>query len=175
MKHLGVKFMITTLLLVLFALLLTERLTKSSQRLMQGVSADAALPLSEDLRQALQASLQGGTTQTLLQPVTTPHTQRMLPRDPFAFRALSEASRDVQETTGTPSAEDAVKPPIEDLLRLKATVVDRFGAMAFINDEVVTTGQVILGYRVVRIAAGQVELAGNDATVSLRLHDGGTP
>jgi hypothetical protein len=175
MKRLGVKFMITTLLVVFFALLLTERLTKSNQRLMEGVSADVAIPLSEDLRQAIQESLHGGARPAVLYAATTPSTQRVLPRDPFAFRPTLDPRQHAPEPVGTPSAEQEVKPPTETILRLKATMVDRFGTMAFINDEIVTTGQVILGYRVVRINDGHVELTGHGETVHLRLHDGGKP
>jgi hypothetical protein len=62
-----------------------------------------------------------------------------------------------------------------ETLRLKATAIDRYGALAFINDQVLTVGQAIEGYTVVHIDAGQVELTGGGVRISLYLDDNVKP
>jgi hypothetical protein len=68
---------------------------------------------------------------------------------------------------GTPSRRpETLAPPVllpspsEQPLQLKATAIDRHGRLALINDQVLTVGQAILGYTVVHIAVGHVELIG---------------
>jgi hypothetical protein len=62
----------------------------------------------------------------------------------------------------------SARPP----LHLKATALDRYGAVALINDQALTIGQGILGFTVVHIAVGQVELVRNGQKLLLTILNG---
>jgi Transglycosylase SLT domain len=74
-----------------------------------------------------------------------------------------------------PTTPGPLLAPLAQLLQLKATAVDRYGALALINDQVLSVGQAILGYTVVRIAVGHVELVGQGQKLSLTMVNGPTP
>jgi hypothetical protein len=80
-----------------------------------------------------------------------------------------------QLSSGVPTTPGTLPPPLEPLLQLKAIAVDRYGALALINDQVLTVGQAILGYTVVRIAVGHVELVGQGQKRLLTMVNGTTP
>jgi hypothetical protein len=166
------KLIISMSLSLVLALLSLSQLLKGSQHLLHNAAMEpAAAALTADLRQALQESLGDNATRGLpaLEPALLP--QPALPRDPFAFHAppapQHELPQPVPESEG-----NTLPPPIQtEPLRLKATAIDRYGTLAFINDQVLMVGQSILGYTVVHIAAGQVELVREGKTLSLRVED----
>jgi hypothetical protein len=63
------------------------------------------------------------------------------------------------------------RPTAATTLHLKATAIDRYGGLAFINDQILTIGQSILGYTVVHIAEGRVDLQRQEQKLSLALED----
>ena len=107
-----------------------------------------------------------------------------LPRDPFAYEPLEESpllpqsSRSLQATDEVPSAlpdGSPQAPGAAEKLRLKATLIDRYGKLAFINDQVGREGQTVAGYTIVTITPGHVVMAQEGKVVHLRLATGGTP
>ena len=169
------KFIISACLTVVLCLLLLPHVLKSRQDLLERTDlapTDAAL--TTDLRQAIQVSLANSTPRPLPEIEATGRSRQPLPRDPFAFHPLVMSR--AQPPPSSPEAEpppplQAPPSPPAELLRLKATAVDRSGALAFINDQVLTVGQTIEGYTVVHIDAGQVELSANGARISLYLDE----
>jgi hypothetical protein len=162
------KFIITTCLAVVLCLVLVTHTLKRRQHPLEHAGRNATdMSLTPDLRQVIQASLANGAARPRPEIDATIHSQFPLPRDPFAFRAAA-----TPQGQPSPLAETEPPPPLpEALLRLKATAIDRHGALAFINDQVLSVGQAILGYTVVHIDAGQVELTGNGVTISLYLEE----
>jgi hypothetical protein len=63
------------------------------------------------------------------------------------------------------------RPTAAITLRLKATAIDRYGGLAFINDQILTVGESIRGYTVVYIAEGRVDLRRHGQTLTLDLED----
>ena len=167
------RFIITTCVAVILCLLLLPYVLKSRQALLEKTGLAATdVSLSTDLRQAIQTSLANSAPRPLPQREATVRSRLPLPRDPFAFHPLVMSQ--AQPPPSTPEAEPPPQPPAETL-RLKATAIDRYGALAFINDQVLTVGQAIEGYTVVHIDAGQVELTGGGARISLYLDDNVKP
>jgi hypothetical protein len=167
------RFIITTCVAVILCLILLPHVLKSRQTLLETAGLAATdVSLSTDLRQAIQASLASSTPRPLPEMEATVRSRLPLPRDPFAFHPLVRSQ--APPPPSPPEAEPPPLPPTE-MLRLKATAIDRYGVLAFINDQVLTVGQAIAGYTVVHIDAGQVELSGNGARVSLYLDDNSKP
>jgi hypothetical protein len=170
------KLIISTSLSLVLALLSLSQLLKGSQHLLRNAAMEpAAAALSADLRQVLEESLGDNTARVMpaLEPALL--QQRALPRDPFAFHAPPAPQSKLPQPA--PESEGNILPPLreEERLRLKATAIDRYGVLAFINDQVLKVGQSILGYTVVRIAEGQVDLAREGKTLSLRVEDDRKP
>jgi hypothetical protein len=169
------KFIISTCLAVVLCLLLLPHVLKSRQALLERAgleSTDAAL--TTDLRQAIQASLANGSPPPLPEIEAAERSRQPLPRDPFAIRALAiaqaQAAQSLAQTEQAPPPQE-LPPSPQGILHLQATAIDRHGALAFINGEVLTVGQSILGYTITHIDVGQVALTANGTTVSLYLDD----
>lgn len=173
MNRLRIKITITMVLGVILALLLLNRATNGGKRLLNAPASDAVLLRDDDLQSDMQEALSGDTSWSPLETEATPHVKLPLRRDPFEFRYAYESLYHPEQSTRTLSLHDDSGSAGAELFRLKATVIDRYGALAFINDEVVAEGESILGYTVVRIEAGYVELINNGKKVSLHLEDGG--
>ncbi|GIX45910.1 MAG: hypothetical protein KatS3mg131_0121 [Candidatus Tectimicrobiota bacterium] len=155
------RFILTVCFTVVVLLILTTRLLTSYRPPSGPPPANApALQLPEALRQELAAAARTGQRAPVL-PALPP----VLPRDPFAFQPPAAPRR-----TPLPAASP---PPAAAPLRLQATILDRHGALAFINGTLVREGDTLLGYTVVRIAEGIVELAGHGTRLTLRLEEGG--
>jgi hypothetical protein len=165
------KLIISMSLSLVLALLSLSQLLKGSQHLLHNAAMEpATAALTADLRQALQESLGDNTARAMpaLEPALL---QRALPRDPFAFHAPPAPQSELPQAAPESKGSVLLPPLEEERLRLKATAIDHYGTLAFINDQVLKVGQSILGYTVVRIAEGQVELAREGKTLSLRVED----
>jgi hypothetical protein len=159
------KSIITMCLSTVLALLLVAQTLKKYRPLLDSTTMDAtAVSLTTELRQAIQESLANNASQPPPVLETLTRLPFPLPRDPFNFRPPPAPQFAPPPLPSQPAPQELpLSPPsplaAEETLRLKATIIDRYGTMAFINDQVLTVGQSILGYTVVHIAAGQVELA----------------
>lgn len=172
-----IKLFMTISLAVVLALLLVSRATKGGKR-PRPVTGAVSVPLMDNLRSEIRQSLTGAVTRSLLDPAIAPRTYSSLPRDPFAFRPPVEtrALQPPQNPASMPLPPlPPDDPPVEEQLRLKATAIDRYSKLAFINDQVLTEGQSILGYTIIRIAAGHIVLARDDEVIHVRLAAGGKP
>jgi hypothetical protein len=123
------------------------------------------------------------TVPTLATALAAVFAAQALPRDPFAFRPFDEAQTPLPRQP-QPSADEAPsastdEPSIQSAaaakLHLKATLIDRYGKVAFINEQMGKEGHMVAGYTIVSITPGHVIMAQGSKVVHLRLARGGTP
>jgi hypothetical protein len=173
-----ITYIITICLAFILALLIVHRLTPGGQRSRVGdATTPATIAPPSDLRSDLQQSLATAVSRALTTAVPSSPTNRPLPRDPFALHLPAEMQAAQREWSPDQRNQMEVlqteQLPIEERVQLKATVIDGYGKLAFINDQVVTEGQTIAGYMLIHIGAGFIVLARDGDVVHLRLHDGG--
>ena len=175
------KIMVAIVLAVILALLLLNRAIKGSKSVDIVAVAENAMPLLADFNQDVQQALAVAATASTGAPASkwANRANRVkgqpLPRDPFQFqlpaevRAAALAQSLAAELSGaTLEAESAG-------LRLQATMIDGYGRLALINDEMVGEGDTVWDYTVQRIRSGHVVLSQGAEVVHLRLEDEGTP
>lgn len=184
MQRKKLKLLSTIPLALVFVYLLVNASMPGDKQPQPGAPSSATtVPGSRALPSASPPASATPTAPTLATAVAAVLAAQALPRDPFAFRPFDEAQmpppRHPQPSTAeAPSSstdEPSGQPAAAEKLRLKATLIDRYGKVAFINEQMGKEGHTLAGYTIVSITPGHVVMAQGSKVVHLRLARGGTP